>query len=210
MTTRPIHTLYRPAPTSYGHCMSAAAPIEIGSMGAAHPKNWTNSDFYKLLRPISHLRFYRAICRTSARLHHATKLQTLRLSSCTLRLCRVNKHGFCTTFPVSRSSFTNTVPKWWNCSISNLFWTLRLIVRFCFARHPTKTKLLARISSTVMLEWFGLFTRQSRSVQPHGRVLRHYRAIVAIVTKSCDKIAGVTSVLLCFSMLVTENDCIPG
>ena len=185
MTTRPIHTLYRPAPTSYGQCMSAAAPIEIGSMGAAHPKNWTNSDFYKLLRPISHLRFYRAIC-------------------------RVNKHGFCTTFPVSRSSFTNTVPKWWNCSISNLFWTLRLIVRFCFARQPTKTKLLARISSTVMLEWFGLFTRQSRSVQPHGRVLRHYRAIVAIVTKSCDKIAGVTSVLLCFSMLVTENDCIPG
>ena len=29
-----------------------------------------------------------------------------------LRLCSVNKHGLCTTFPVSRSSFTNTVPKW--------------------------------------------------------------------------------------------------
>jgi len=41
----------------------------------------------------------------------------LRLSSCMLRLCCINKHGFCTTFPVSRSSFTDTVPKWWNCSI---------------------------------------------------------------------------------------------
>ena len=34
-----------------------------------------------------------------------------RLSSCTLRLRRINKHGFCTTFPVSRYSFTNTIPK---------------------------------------------------------------------------------------------------
>jgi len=51
------------------------------------------------VRPMSHLRFYRAIL-----------LQTLRLSSCTLRLCRLNKHGFCTSFPVSRSSFTNTAP----------------------------------------------------------------------------------------------------
>ena len=99
-----------------------------------------------LLRPMSHLRFYSAICRTSARLYRATKSQTLRLSSCTLRLCRINKHGFCTTFPVSRSSFTNTVPKWWNRSISNLFWTLRLIARFHCARQPSKTELLARIS----------------------------------------------------------------
>jgi len=27
------------------------------------------------------------------------KSQTLRLASCTLRLCRLNKHSFCTTFP---------------------------------------------------------------------------------------------------------------
>ena len=57
----------------------------------------------------------------------------------------INKHGLCTTFPVSRSSFANTVPKWWNCSMSNLFWTLRLIVRFCFARQPTKTIVISRV-----------------------------------------------------------------
>ena len=50
----------------------------------------------------------------------------VRLSSCTLRLCRVNKHGFCATFPVSRSSSTNTVLKWRNCSIS-LFMSYRLL-----------------------------------------------------------------------------------
>jgi len=53
--------------------------------------------------------FNTRFCRTTARLYRATKSQTLRLSSCMLRLCRVNKHGFCTTFPVSRFSFTNTV-----------------------------------------------------------------------------------------------------
>ena len=57
----------------------------------------------------------------------------------------INKHGLCTTFPVSRSCFANTVPKWWNCSMSNLFWTLRLIVRFCFARQPTKTIVISRV-----------------------------------------------------------------
>jgi len=57
----------------------------------------------------------------------------------------MNKRGFCTTFPVSWSSFTNTVPKWRNCSISIFFINLRLIVRFRFARQPTKIALLARI-----------------------------------------------------------------
>ena len=33
--------------------------------------------------------------------------QTLLLSSCTLQLCRINKHGFCTTFPVSQAQFQN-------------------------------------------------------------------------------------------------------
>jgi len=45
------------------------------------------------------------------------------------------KHGFCTAFPVSRSSFTNTLAQFRN----------------------------------VMLIWFGLFTRQSRSVQLDSR-----------------------------------------
>jgi len=43
-------------------------------------------------------------------------------------------------------ALTNTVPKWWNRFMSNLFWTLRLIVRFRFATQPTETKLLATIS----------------------------------------------------------------
>jgi len=91
--------------------------------------------------------FIARFCRTSARLYRATKSQTLRLSSCTLRLRRVNKHGFCANFPASRSSFTtNTAPKWRNCSISNLFLTLRLIVRFRCARQPTKAKISVRIS----------------------------------------------------------------
>ena len=50
-----------------------------------------------MLRPMSHLRFYRAIlsheCATSSR---ATKSQTLRLSSCTLRLCRIKAKFHCT------------------------------------------------------------------------------------------------------------------
>ena len=81
--------------------------------------------------------FIARFCRTSARLY--------RLSSCTLRLCRANKHGFCATFPVSRSCFTNTLPKWLNCSTSSLFWTLRLIVRFRFARQPTKIKNIVSV-----------------------------------------------------------------
>jgi len=66
--SRPIHIGLRRLLTGCA-CMSAAAPID--SMGAEHPKNWTNSYFYKLLRPMSHLRFYRAIlsheCATSSR-----------------------------------------------------------------------------------------------------------------------------------------------
>ena len=96
----------------------------------------SKSRAHVLLRPMSHLRFYRAIASHES----ATLSRTARLSSCTLRLRRINKHGFCTAFPVSRSTFTSTVPKWWNGSISNLFWTLRFIVRFRCARQPTKTK----------------------------------------------------------------------
>jgi len=94
---------------------------------------------------VAHAIFVMWFCHT-----RAWQSQTLPLSSCTLRLCRINKHGFSTIFPISPSSFTNTVPKWWNCSISNLFWTLRLIICFRFTRQPTKTKLLPRISSV----WF--------------------------------------------------------
>jgi len=86
--------------------------------------------------------FIARFCRTSARLYRATKSQTLRLSSCTQRLRRTNKHGgFCANSPASRSSFTNTAPKWRNYSISNLFLTLRLIVRFRCARQPTKAEI---------------------------------------------------------------------
>ena len=51
---------------------------------------------------MSHLRFYRAIL--SHELADADAA-TVELHAATLSL---NKHGFCTTFPVSRSSFTNT------------------------------------------------------------------------------------------------------
>ena len=126
------------------HCSwTAAQQSTVAAVPSPTPRPTT-------LRPMSHLRF----CRMSARLYRVTKSQSQRLSSCTLRLCRVNKHGFRTTFPVSRSSFTNTVPKWRNRFISNLFRTLRLIVRFHFARQPTKTKLIPRISYLVMLVWF--------------------------------------------------------
>jgi len=129
--------------------------------------------------------FIARFCHTSARLYRETKTQTLRLSSCTLRLCRINKHGFCATFSVSRSSFTNTVvPRWRLCTISNLSWALRSIVRFRFARQPTKTKLLPRISQSVMLVWFVYATKSQRATaQSHAATL------------SRDKIAGVTSVL---------------
>jgi len=61
-------------------------------------------------------------CRTSAWLYRTTKLQMLWQSSCTLQLCCINRYGFCTTFIVSRSSFTNTVPKWWNNSTHRQPW----------------------------------------------------------------------------------------
>jgi len=51
---------------------------------------------------MSHLRFYRAILSHESETLSRDKVAdavTLRLSSCTLRLCRLNKHGFCTTFP---------------------------------------------------------------------------------------------------------------
>jgi len=64
------------------------------------------------------------------------------------------KHGFCTAFPVSRSSFTNTLAQFRN----------------------------------VMLIWFGLFTRQSRSVQLDNR------SVCASLSRAKDKIADVTSV----------------
>jgi len=132
------------------------------------------------VRPMSHLRFYRAIL-----------LQTLPLSSCTLRLCRVNKHGFCTSFPVSRSSFTNTAAKLWHCSISNLFWTLRLIVRFHFARQPAKTKLLPRMS---VISHVGLVCLRDEVAACNCTVARcDFIARQRCTTKSRDKIAGVTS-----------------
>ena len=116
---------------------------------------------------MSHLRF----CHMGARLYLTTKLQMLRLSSCTLRLCRINKHGFCTTFPVSLSFFTNTVSEWWNCFI-NLFWSLRLIMHFHFARQPSKTKLLPRILYSVKLVLFVYMTKsQSATAQLHAATL---------------------------------------
>jgi len=129
---------------------------------------------------MSHLRFYRAILRTNARLYRATKSQTLRLSSRTLlRLCRVNKHGFCTSFPVSRSSFTNTLPKWWNFSISNLFWTSWLIARFHFViRQPTKTKLLGLPRMSVISHVSLVCLRDKVAcVHLHSRTLRLCRAM---------------------------------
>ena len=99
------------------------------------------------LRPLSHLRFYRAILSHECGILSRDKVaDAAPVELQRLRLCRVNKHGFCTTFLVSRSSFTNTVPKWRNSTICNLSWALRLIVRFRSARQPAKTKLLTRIS----------------------------------------------------------------
>ena len=42
----------------------------------------------------------------------------------------------------------------YNYCISNLFWTLRSIVRFRFAKQPTKTKPLPTISQSVVSVWF--------------------------------------------------------
>jgi len=90
---------------------------------------------------------------------------------CTLRLCRINKHGFCTSFPVSLSSFTNSVPKWRNCAICyHVFWTLRLIVRFIVQDNLLKLNYYQEYRNQSCS--IGLFTRQSRSVQLHSRTLR--------------------------------------
>jgi len=98
---------------------------------------------YCILRLMSHMQFLSCDSVTRGR-------DSRRCCHCRVACCDFvtkNKHGFSTIFPISPSSFTNTVPKWWNCSISNLFWTLRLIICFRFTRQPTKTKLLPRISS---------------------------------------------------------------
>ena len=120
------------------------------------------------------------------RLYRAKKSHTLRLSSCMLWLCRVNKHGFCTTFPVSRSSFTNRLPKWRNCSISNLFWALRSIVRFRFARQPTKTK---PISKNIVIRHVDLVCLRDKVAV--CKVLQSGAATSSRYKKSRDKIARV-------------------
>jgi len=68
-----------------------------------------------------------------------------------LRLCRVNKHGFCTTFPVSRSAFTSTSTIQDDEIVPYLVFSKLLdwSVRFHFARKSTKTKLLLRFSVVV-------------------------------------------------------------
>ena len=124
---RPVYrrewTLFIPAGIPAGILQLPAGITASGACSVWHqqflppvnrPVYWTPvyRPIYRLvgpcIRPTSRLRF----CRSSARLHHATKSQTLRLSSyCTLRLCRINKRGFCITFSISRSSFTKTVPK---------------------------------------------------------------------------------------------------
>ena len=65
----------------------------------------------RILRPMSHLRFYRAILsHECATLSRATKSQTLRLSSCTLRLCRIKaKFHYTDTDPTGPGSPTKSV-----------------------------------------------------------------------------------------------------
>jgi len=101
--TDPLHTRIHHRGLPFSGPSPPTSPI---------PKSWHNPCWLRGLDRCHACDFIARFCRTSARLYRATNPQTLRLSSCTLRLCRVNKHGFCTTFPFSRSSFTNTVSKW--------------------------------------------------------------------------------------------------
>ena len=61
-----------------------------------------------------------------------------------LNVCKVALQSLSVTLHVLQ-----TVPKWRNCTISNLLLTLRLIVCFRFARQTTKTKLLAHTHTPV-------------------------------------------------------------
>ena len=112
---------------------------------------------------MSHLRFYLAIlsheCATLSR-DKVVDAATVTLHAATLlhKQTQLLHH-----FSVSRSSFTDKVPKWWNCSMPNLSWTHRLIVRFLFERQLTKTWLLPRISQLVMLLLFVYATKSQRA-----------------------------------------------
>jgi len=87
--------------------------------------------------------FIARFCRANARLYCAIKSQTLWLSSCTLRIYHINKHGFCATFPLydplSQTQFPNgeTVP-------------YLIFLSYCIipmlSKQRTETKLLPRIS----------------------------------------------------------------
>jgi len=85
------------------------------------PSNHRESGQCDVLRPMSHLRFYRAILsrqRATLLRDKVTDAVTVKLHAANLsyKQTRLLYH-----FPALWSSLTDTVPKWWNCSISNLF-----------------------------------------------------------------------------------------
>ena len=108
--------------------------------------------------------------------------QALQLSSCTLRLCRVNKHGFCTTFPgaialflfhdrPSQTRFQNdeTVPY---LILSELFaWSYAFVLQDCLLKLN--------------------YLRKCHNI---GVVWLNQQSVTCAI-KSGNKIAGVTSVL---------------
>ena len=128
-------------------------------------------------------------------LYLATKSQTLpatiKLHTATFSRKQTRLLHHLSRFTIFLHKHTSKMVKLFHRGLPN-FWTIRLIVCFCFTRQPTKTKLLARISLSVMLVWFVYVTKSQRpTAQSRAAALSRDSR----VTKSRDKIAGVTSVL---------------
>jgi len=88
-------------------------------------------------RPMSRMRsFIARFCRTSARLYRATKSQTLRLSSCTLRLWRINKNT------ASAPLFRFTILLQQEAQLSPSDRVMRLVSSNLANYHATVQKLL--------------------------------------------------------------------
>ena len=111
-------------------CTAATARTHSHSRPSRDNKRLVNDANRTMQTDVTHAIFHRAICRTSARLYRATKSQTLRLSSCTLRLCRIDKNTASAPlfrFTILLQKHSSRMIKF-SISKSNLFWTLRLIV----------------------------------------------------------------------------------
>jgi len=106
--------------------------------------------------------------------------------------CCINKHGFCTTLPISlspsQSQFQNDEIVPYLIFPELFYWS------YAFVLQDSLPKLNSYQEYRNQSCWFGLFAWQSCSMPLHSHMLQLYRTMKSRDKVSCDKIAGVISV----------------